>query len=90
VSSNTGAVAWEIVATGGDGALIDYAKATSVGTGCSNGPTLTWGRPNNRFGWCLSTDRNDWSGRTFRDHVHVNDCFRYLRFDTDGNVYGGQ
>eukprot|EP00585_Thalassiosira_rotula_P012580 CAMPEP_0196130060 /NCGR_PEP_ID=MMETSP0910-20130528/561_1 /TAXON_ID=49265 /ORGANISM="Thalassiosira rotula, Strain GSO102" /LENGTH=266 /DNA_ID=CAMNT_0041389287 /DNA_START=51 /DNA_END=851 /DNA_ORIENTATION=- len=89
VSSNTGAVAWEIVATGGDAALIDYAKATSVGTGCSNGPTVTWGRPNNRVGWCLSTDRNDWSGN-FRDYVHVNDCFRYLRFATDGNVYGGQ
>jgi len=40
----------------------------------------------NKYGWCMSTDRNDAS--YFGDIVPAGDCFRVLRLDPNGLVYG--
>merc|ERR1719229_1730875 len=61
-----------------------------LGYDCYGGPAKTWGK-SDEVGLCLSTDRNDWkdwNSDRVAQYVHGSACFRALRFNKNGSIWG--
>jgi len=79
---------WIVSIGGDDGLWADRFRVTKNGDDCKG--TSTWGA-SNAYGWCLSTDPNDWNFAKYNSngcgYVPGKKCYRSFYISDNGSVY---